>query len=159
LQHNGGLPDGAVVDSIQPISAQVVDRQFSEIIAYVIRYRHDIDGLQVRSNGIEDYISVVVNDDGVVAISQHWSTIYESEQNETINEEKKLLNISEALNIATNNITEVLKGREISFVSAIPVYATTTLLDGERKLVPAYRIQSTEGTSIVINAITGDIVF
>lgn len=147
IKENNVLPSEAVLESVNPIKAYTQDNG-EKIIGYEIRYARVISKLKVRTNGIAEYISVLVNNGKVIHHGMNWSNIKIEKPSDKMN----LVPVSEAVKTATEHILSILKGGNVNFENVNPCY---TLCNGN--LTPAYELVADDGGYIVINALTGEI--
>ncbi len=155
LRERGELPPDAVVERVIPISARTGPESAPVTHGHTVRYVREIDGLQVRSNTVEEYIAVLVSAHSVVGSSSYWSEIA---RDPSARWTGPVLEIGHAALLAADRISRTLKGGEIYIIEARPVMGTLgrDTLPGE--LTPAFLLRSDDGTHLVISALTGELL-
>ena len=151
LQTQNLMQQDAKLDAVTPVQAVLTSGSASKIVGYIVRYTRDIDGLSLRATGKEDFISVLVNGDTVVSCSKEWSDI--SGVDSSFSDTKDLLSVSDAIKIAGESISQLVKAESFEIIDAKPCYGKV-----QDKVVPAYELISPDGTGIIINAITAEII-
>lgn len=154
LERNDGLPDDAALDQVIPIQRQSDDTQL-EIVGYTVHFQRNLQGTRVCGNRVEDHISILVDQNSVVAVSKYWPALQTllSSSYEGLN---GLLTVGKAIQTAANEIATAVKQNEpIQLIEAEPVYGTLGPKGGRQRLIPAFRIKSADGHLFVINALTG----
>jgi hypothetical protein len=150
---SGSLP----VDAKQESVTQIIVTEASgatKVVGQVVRYTRYVDGLPVRSNGPEDHLAVLVNSGSVAAVSKLWPVL-EVKSKPGVIPSGKILTLSQAIQKASPNIARIVKAKSIAFVAANPCYGTTK----SGAIVPAYELIDSKGGRIIINAMTGKLVF
>jgi hypothetical protein len=151
------VSDSLPTDAKQESVTQIIVTQASgstKVIGQVVRYTRYIDGLAVRSNGPEDHLAVLVNSNSVAAVSKLWPTLEVKSKPGAI-PYGKILTLSQAIQKASPNIARIIKAKSIAFIAANPCYGSTK----RGTIVPAYELIDSKGGRIIINAMTGKLVF
>jgi hypothetical protein len=151
---SGSLPFDAQQDAVTEIVVTDTSGS-SKVVGQVIRYSRYLDGLPLRTNGAEDHLAVLVNDDGVAASSKLWPTL-ETKSKPGAIPYSEILSLSAAIQKAAPKIAQMIKAdQSVVITAANPCYGTTK----QGKIVPAYELIDATGGRIIINAMTADLVF
>lgn len=154
LSDRGGVPEQAELDSITPVEKCDYDVICYDV-GFQVRFVHKYKGLALRSNGIADYITVLVDDSGARSIDHMWSHIVEK-QNLT---QPKPMSSTSALSLAAEKIDLLIRGNALFIINIVPVYGVVSENDGFQTLVPAFEIIGSNDEEIIVNAINGELVF
>jgi hypothetical protein len=150
---SGSLPNDAKQESVTQIIA-ARDSGNPQVVGQVVRYTRYLDGLPVRANGFEDHIAILVNSDGVAAVSKIWPTL-ETKSKPSAIPYNSILSLSKAIRKASPKITQIIKANQSVIITAAnPCYGATK----QGTIVPAYELIDSDGGRIIINAITADLV-
>jgi hypothetical protein len=150
----GSLPVDARQDSVTQIVVTDASGS-SKVVGQVVRYARYLDGLALRTNGAEDHLAVLVNDDEVAASSKLWPTL-ETKSKPGAIPYNQMLSLSAAIQKASPKITQIIKANQsVVITAANPCYGRTK----QGTVIPAYELIDTEGDRIIINAMTADLVF
>jgi hypothetical protein len=155
LRQRGTLPPDAVLDRIVTIRARREGSCEPLTLGHVVRYVRQIGDLQVRSNLVEDHIAVVVAAAGVVAESRSWSDLTIATARATA---AATLAIGRATLRAAQSLSSLFKGNSVYINDVIPVYGSKGLRGTPGQLVPAYLLRTRSGRTVVINALTGELL-
>ena len=147
----GGLSPDAVLDRVTEVRA-AADGEPAATIGYSIRWSRSIEGLPVRGNRIADHISVLVGPDGIAAWSRFWPDLESVPA--SMDWGAELLSVRDATVLAADEIARSAKG-ELRLLSARLVYGTVGPNHRQLTLVPAYELESADGSRVVIDALTG----
>ena len=110
-------------------------------------------GLPVRGNRTTDQITVLVGQGGPVAWTHYWPDIEVEPSN--VDFASATLTVAEALAAASDGIARIAKG-EVRLVTARRVYGTLGAGRGRgRHLVPAYELIADDGSTVVVDAMSG----
>lgn len=146
----GGLGADVMLERVIELTVRR-EGELPATIGYSVRWSRQVAGLPVRGNRTADHVSVLVGPDGVAGWSRYWpeleqvpATVYWGE----------LLTVGEATRLAADDIARSAKG-EIDLVDARIVYGTLGPNSRQPMLVPAYELESLDGSRIVIDAFTG----
>ncbi|MGD8401539.1 MAG: cellulose binding domain-containing protein [Bacillota bacterium] len=151
---SGSLPFDAQQDAVTEIVVTDTSGS-SKVVGQVIRYSRYLDGLPLRTNGAEDHLAVLVNDDGVAASSKLWPTL-ETKSKPGAIPYSEMLSLSAAIQKAAPKIAQMIKAdQSVVITAANPCYGRTK----QGKIVPAYELIDATGGRIIINAMTADLVF
>ncbi|MEH0020174.1 MAG: PPC domain-containing protein [Desulfobacter sp.] len=157
LADNGGLPEDAVLESAIAIQRNVDDDTANDVAAYSVHYGRTVDGVKVSGNYVKDHITLLVGQGTVIATSRYWPKVNAMAYD--VQQRKPLLTVGQALRIAADQIASAVKGTApIELTDAEPVYGTYGPMDSGSQLVPAFKVQGTDGHIFVINAETGDLL-
>ncbi|MCP4102653.1 MAG: hypothetical protein GY750_14710, partial [Lentisphaerae bacterium] len=157
LSENGGMPDDAVLYRVIPVQRKADENSDYETAGYSVHYRRDVDSVKVSGNYVEDHLTVLVGSDSVIATSRYWPAINITAADSQL--KGNLLTVSEAVNVAADQIALLVKGTEsIQLTDAEAVYGTYGPMGSENRLVPAFRVQSADGHLFVIDALTGKLL-
>lgn len=154
LVTNDGLPDDAAFDRVIAIQRQSDDGA-AEIVGYTVHYQRNLQGTRVCGNRVEDHISILVDQNSVVAVSKYWPAMQTllSASAKGLND---LLSVGEAIQTAADEIANAVKQDEpIQLIEAEPAYGTLGPNGSRQRLIPAFRVKSADGQLFVINALTG----
>ena len=155
LESRDAMPADAVLQRVIPIERRTDPTAPPTTVAYVVRYLREIDGIPVRGNLVEDHLTVMVGPDGVVATSQFWPEIVAAPRDDAFG--GYLLGVGRATLLAADALSRSRKGDgELHLISARPVYGSLGLEAGPGELVPAFELETAEGGSVIINALTGE---
>lgn len=124
------------------------------VIGYQVRFKRVINSLSVRGNNINDYVSLLVTDNGIVTINYHWSSITPSLTKNSI----KVMSPQKAIGLSADAIGARLKGDKLKIIKAVQCLGYKINAKGANTLVPAYEFISESGLGIVIDASTGNIL-
>jgi hypothetical protein len=145
-------------DAVQEAVTQIVVTEASgtsKVVGQVVRYTRYIDGLAVRTNGSEDHLAVLVNSNGVAAVSKLWPTL-ETKSKPGAIPYSKMLSLSKAIEKASPKIARLIKANQTMVITAAtPCYGTTK----KGTIVPAYELVDAQGIRIIINAVTAELIF
>ncbi len=155
LRENGGLPADAVLDRVIPIDARQNGSGRPVAVAHMVRFAREVEGVRVRGNRVEDHIAVLVGADSVLSVSRYWP---ETAVTESSPREERLLGVGAATRLAADDLSASLKGGELHIIAVTPVYGTLGLGADSHELVPAYELRGRDGSTIVISAVTGEIL-
>ena len=140
---------GAVLDRV---SSVLEDQQ---VIGYQVRFKRVLNSLPVRGNRVNDYITILVDDASIAATDYHWSELTKQVSKTTIS----LLTPREAIERSADSLALVYKGDVLKIVGVEPCLGykvnDTTMTAA---LVAAYELKSAEGLSVVVDAVTGEIL-
>ncbi|RCU49266.1 hypothetical protein DU002_13030 [Corallincola holothuriorum] len=141
--------DGVEFDRVTSISAD------GKRIGYQVRFKRVVDSLAVRSNTVSDYISLLIDESGIAASEYNWSLLKKRAQKGSL----EILSVKQAIEAAADDIAAFYKSTEtIKFVSAEPCLGYKETNASTQILVPAYEFSSTDGSSVIIDAATGEIL-
>ncbi|MBN1411232.1 MAG: discoidin domain-containing protein [Spirochaetales bacterium] len=147
------LPQDASLDTVTPVTATSGDGG-TQIVAYIVKYKRTIDGLAIRSNGVGDQITILVNDNGVTALSRVWPEITITARPGAIPQES-FLDLETAIQTAAIQISHIIKtDLPVTITAVNPCYGST-----ETGIVPAYEMATSIGSSFIVNAVTGALIF
>jgi hypothetical protein len=154
---NGGLPSDAVLDKVISIVSHTENESQPIIMGYAVRYIREIENIMLRSNGIENHIAYLVGPTGdVVTRSSYWADLYEKEE---IKPKDTLLNVNEVMYLAAPSISGFIKeDSTLIIIDVMPVYGTYGPNSGRNDIVPAFSFIATDGTFIVVDAATGELI-
>jgi hypothetical protein len=151
---SGSLPNDAKQESVTQIIA-AKDSDSPQVVGQVVRYIRYLDGLPVRANGFEDHIAILVNSDGVAAVSKIWPTLETKSKPGAIPYDS-ILSLSKAIRKASPKITQIIKANQsVVITAANPCYGATK----QGTIIPAYELIDSEGGRIIINAVTAELVY
>jgi hypothetical protein len=151
---SSSLPSDAVQESVTQIIATAASGD-SKVVGQVVRYARYLDGLAIRTNAAEDHLAVLVNSDGVAAVSKLWPSLEIKSKPGAI-PYSKMLSLSKAIQKASSKIARLIKAdKTIVITAANPCYGTTK----QGKIVPAYELIDAQGGRIIINAVTAELIF
>jgi hypothetical protein len=144
----GRLPADAVLDAVVPITAKTPS--FAEqVVAYTVRYKREIGGLEVQGNGENHNITLLVNDGRAIAESWRWPEI--EAQTSTAPIATSLMPVGEALAFSADAIARAVKS-PVRIVGVEPCWGLGEVL------VPAYEFDDASGLRFVVDARTGELV-
>lgn len=150
LQDNGYSDKDITLDYISPVEATVDDDE-AMTVGYIVRYARHIDGLNIRSNGAADHVSLLINGEEIVNVSEMWSD-FQVASNEAITE-TKIMPVNRALTNAVSEISSQLKSGTVNFVAVNPCYS---VVDGQ--IVPAYEFIDEQGMNAIVSAENGQFI-
>ena len=148
----GSFPDDAELERISPIISRTAGSD-EVVIGYTVRFARRVEGLPVRGNGVTDHLAMLVGPGGVLAWSRSWPEI----NSEVGLATPTFLTVGEALSLAADEISRAAKG-EVVLLSARTVWGAPGFTDSLGDLVPAYELEGADGTTVVIDALTGRVV-
>lgn len=150
----GGVPADAVVAPVVEIVARR-DGGAPVVVGHLVRWRRQIGSWPVRGNRVTDHIAVLVSAAGAVAWSRFWPEVTVEREDEGADGwDHELLNLGEAVTRAADAVDRSVKG-ELNLRSARAVLGTLGAGRGVRRLVPAWELESDDGATVVIDALTG----
>jgi hypothetical protein len=157
VSDSGGLPPDAVLDRVIAIVSHGESGSLPTIMGYVVRYIREIDDIMIRSNGIENHIAYLVGQTGsVVTRSSFWPDFYRKEE---IKSKGTLLHVNEVMYLAAPSISGFIKeDRTLIITDVMPVYGTYGPNSDIKDIVPAFSFIATDGTFIVVDAATGELI-
>ncbi|MGA1826564.1 MAG: DNRLRE domain-containing protein, partial [bacterium] len=155
LDNYSKLPDGAELDAVIPIQ-KCDSSNVCFTVAYQVYFTQQYNGLNLRSNSMADYVSVLVNDNGIVSTDLTWSQV--TPLDDTILERSTMLTVGKALATAAESISDVSR-EPVNIVTYETVYGISTDVDDERTLVPAYEFIGNDGERFVVSAVTGKLLY
>jgi hypothetical protein len=151
---SSSLPSDAVQESVTQIIVTETSGA-TKVVGQVVRYARYVDGLAIRTNGAEDHLAVLVNNDGVAAVSKLWPNL-ETKSKPGAIPYSKMLSLSTAIQKAGPKIAQLIKANKtIVITAANPCYGTTK----KGAVVPAYELIDSQGGRIIINAVTAELIF
>jgi hypothetical protein len=155
IERNGGRPVDAVIDRAIPIQRRTRPENAPVTVGYAVRYTREVMGLPLRSNLVEDHITILVGPTGVISSSRFWPTLATEALESPFS--GYTLEVGRATLLAADAISQARKGGgEVHLIEALPVYGTLGLNGGEGELIPAFQLRAAEGGWIIINALTGE---
>ncbi len=140
------------MERISPIISRTAGSD-EVVIGYTVRFARRVEGLPVRGNGVTDHLAMLVGPGGVLAWSRSWPEI----NSEVGLATPTFLTVGEALSLAADEISRAAKG-EVVLLSARTVWGAPGFTDSLGDLVPAYELEGADGTTVVIDALTGRVV-
>ena len=153
---SNNLPAEAQLDAVIPIEkCDISNVCFT--VGYQVYFTQQYDGLNLRSNSMADYVSVLVYDNGVASMDLTWSQV--TPLDDTIIDRSTMLNVSEALKAGVEGISKI-KRKPVNIVTYEKVYGISTDVDNDdRTLVPAYEFFGDHGERFVVSAVTGELIY
>jgi len=154
LLAQGEWPADAVLDRVIPLERRT-EQLGQAPVAFVVRFSRVRDGFALRGNRIEHHISVVVDDSGVVSATKFWPELHAGPGGLWT---LRHLPLGWAVQLAAPQLAAMVKGDGLDVVKAEPVYGTQGGVGQADELTPAYALTSTDGSRIVVSAITGEVL-
>jgi len=158
MNKKSSKPSDAVFDKVITIQRITDKNPNSETVGHVVKYVRKIGNMMIRSNFIEDHLSFLVGSGGNVELqTSYWPGITEK----TADQQKSgyYLSEKELLSAAAENISELIKEcQKVYIADIIPVYGTIGPRGRSNELIPAYACICDDGTKIIVDAKTGEIV-
>lgn len=158
LSERGELPEDAVMSDIHPIEMRSGPDDHPRTVGYEVRFSRMVNGMPIKGNLVADHITLVVGPESVVFMSRFWPEIAEAKQSIGWMEQPTLLTLDEAIQTASEGISQRIKGDGLEIVSAEPVYGTLGIDSEDGTLVPAYALHCTDGFTIIVSALTGEML-
>jgi hypothetical protein len=130
------------------------DSGIPQVVGCVVNYSRYMDGLPIRTNGAEDHIALLVNNNQVVSLSKIWPEL-EVKAKPGVIAKGKILSVSQAIRLASPQIAAMIKEDQTVEITGVqPCYGMTA-----KGLVPAFELIDSQGSRIIINAMTGKLIF
>ena len=146
LKDFGGLPIDAKLSYTIPIERCIDD--VCSNIAYTLYYTQQYEGLEIRSTYNSNYISVLVDDEGIKSLQSNWSNII------SVGEilQDRILSVGDALQISSHDISNLVRSPIIivDYKKVYGIYKNT--------IIPAYEFIGDQDERFVVNAITGELI-
>lgn len=157
-QRGGGMPADADVVLVRKDMVVTYDSSGIPQNEYVKRgfleYRHKINGIEVAGGNRGDSIFVTVAGDQVVGFNRHWRSIVGP-----TGSPQQVISAEDALDIAVDNIPNVILGAEIVGYSITEIKLFYYGLPSEAKnqsLTPAWGVQLNKMLWVYVDAFTGE---
>lgn len=160
LSDRNMLPQDLVLDKIVELGYRTGPNEEQDLAGYVIHFKRMLNGISVRSNSVQDHLSVMVGSEGVISVSMYWPKVVASKARlEDVR--KPVLTPRQAVEVAMPKIVKMLKSTDVElyFEDIRPVWGSSGRYGKDRRLIPAYELVSNDGASFIINAHSGDLVF
>lgn len=150
----GAMPEDARLAQLEPLFARRQD-EASEPVGWTVRYERVVDGLPLRSNRRADHLLLLMNADGPLLWSIGWSTLSHDGQSSLATPGTLLF--PEAIRRSADDLARRVKG-QVDIISARPVYGALEATGEVQRLIPAWEIESADGSVFVIDALTGNLL-
>jgi len=158
LDARDSMPADAVLERVIPIERRTSPDAAPVTVGLAVRFIREVDGIRVRGNLVEDHLTVLVAPTGVVAWSRFWPDVAIDASEDVAPWRGHLLGVGTAALLVSDALSRARKTAEVHVFDARPVYGTLGLHAGDGELVPAFELLTTEGGSIIVNALTGEIL-
>jgi len=155
LSARAELPADAVLEKVIPLQADRGDGTTASTVGHVVVYGRKVGELAVKGNRTPDHLTVLVGADSVLSISRYWPTL--AAQRSFVSDQN-LLPVGEAIQRAAASLSRLQKGGSLDLVESRPVYGTRGEGASSDRLVPAYELTAADGTHVVIDATTGEVL-